>query len=182
MLVYLFSWFHLSCPTLLDNHSLSHFSDISKLLSNFIGQNVFLTSVQVFDIISSGDMMNKLKQLRSEFDYTLRDLEIAIDIPRSNLNLIELGKLFTKNVEKIYEICEFFQVSFDYFWGKSNEGIYVIYGDKTYALNEANFLKYKEAGYITYKEKKRVLTLPQNLDIKFVNSNLSLIEITDKKG
>lgn len=151
-------------------------------MSNFIGQNVFLTSVQVFDIIFTGDMMNKLKQLRSEFDYTLRDLEIEIDIPRSNLNLIELGKLFTKNVEKIYEICEFFQVSFDYFWGKSDEGIYVIYGDKTYALNEANFLKYKEAGYITYKEKKRVLSLPQNVDIQFVHCTINLIEITDKKG
>lgn len=151
-------------------------------MSNFIGQNVFLTSVQDFDIIFTGDMMNKLKQLRSEFDYTLRDLEIEIDIPRSNLNLIELGKLFTKNVEKIYEICKFFQVSFDYFWGKSDEGIYVIYNDATYALNEENFLKYKEAGYITYKEKKRVLILPQNLDIKFVHSTISLIEITDEKG
>ena len=125
--------------------------------------------------------MNKLKQLRSEFDYSLRDLETAIDIPRSNLNLIELGKLFTKNIEKIYEICEFFQVSFDYFWGKSDEGIYVIYDDQTYSLNEENFLKYKEAGYITYKEKKRVLSLTSDLDIKLVNSKLSLIEITDKK-
>lgn len=141
-----------------------------------------MTSVQVFDIIFIGDIMNKLKQLRSEFDYTLRDLEIAIDIPRSNLSLIELGKLFTKNVEKIYEICEFFQVSFDYFWGKSDEGIYVIYNNATYALNEENFLKYKEAGYITYQEKKRVLTLTSDLDIKFVHSTINLIEITDKKG
>ena len=140
-----------------------------------------MTFVQVFAIILAGDMMNKLKQLRSEFDYSLRDLETAIDIPRSNLSLIELGKLFTKNVEKIYEICEFFQVSFDYFWGKSDEGIYVIYDDQTYSLNEENFLKYKEAGYITYKEKKRVLSLTSDLDIKLVNSKLSLIEITDKK-
>ena len=140
-----------------------------------------MTFVQVFAIILAGDMMNKLKQLRSEFDYSLRDLETAIDIPRSNLNLIELGKLFTKNIEKIYEICEFFQVSFDYFWGKSDEGIYVIYDDQTYSLNEENFLKYKEAGYITYKEKKRVLSLTSDLDIKLVNSKLSLIEITDKK-
>lgn len=126
--------------------------------------------------------MNKLKQLRSEFNCTLRDLEIGIDIPRSNLNLIELGKIFTKNVEKIYDICDFFQVSFDYFWGKSNEGIYISYNDVTYALNEENFLKYKEAGYITYIEKKRVLTLTSNLDIKFINSTINLIEITTKKG
>jgi len=31
----------------------------------------------------------------------------------------------------------------DYFWGKSNEGIYVIYNDGIYALNEENFLNYK---------------------------------------
>lgn len=59
--------------------------------------------------------MNRLKELRNEFDYTLRDLEIELDIPSSNLNLIELGKLFAKNVEKIYDIYDFFQVSFDYF-------------------------------------------------------------------
>lgn len=150
-------------------------------MSIFFGQSSFLTFVQVFDIIFIGDTMNKLKQLRAEFDYTLRDLELAIDIPRSNLNLIELGKLFTKNVEKIYDICEFFQVSFDYFWGKSDEGIYVSYNDKVYAFNEENFLKYKELGYITYNNKKRVLALPNDLDIHLVNSKINLIEIIPKK-
>ena len=150
-------------------------------LSNFIGQMILLTSVQDFAIILAGDIMNKLKELRTEFNYTLRDLEIEIDIPRSNLNLIELGKLFTKNVEKIYHLCEFFQVSFDYFWGKSDEGIYVTYNNQTYSLNEENFFKYKEAGYINYIEKKRVLTLTLDLDIHLIPSNLSLIEVIAKK-
>lgn len=99
-----------------------------------------------------GEHINKLKELRNEFDYTLRDLDIELNILRSNLNLIELGKLFTKSFEKIYEICDFFQVSFDYFWGKSNEGIYVQYQNEKYVLNEKNFLEYKKQGFIKYEK------------------------------
>lgn len=124
--------------------------------------------------------MNKLKELRNEFDYTLRDLEIELDIPRSNLNLIELGRLFTKNVEKIYDICDFFQVSFDYFWGKSNEGIYVHYQNEKYVLNEKNFFEYKKQGFIKYEKKTRLLVLPDDYNINFILSNIKIIEVVKK--
>lgn len=145
--------------------------------------NMFVNYIpyHLCDMIILGDMMNKLKDLRAEFYYTLRDLENKVNIPRSNLNLIELGKLFTKNVEKIYELCEFFQVSFDYFWGKSDQGIYVKYQHTICSLDEKRFLKYKELGYIVYKEKERVLTLPHDLEISFVHNQYSLIEVFNKK-
>lgn len=126
--------------------------------------------------------MNKLKQLRNEFNYTLRDLETKLDIPRSNLNLIELGKLFTKNVEKIYQLCDFFQVTFDYFWGKSNEGIYINYKGDLYILNESNFIKYRELGFIKYENNIRILALSDDFDIDFIHGNIKLIEVKSKKN
>ncbi|HQD92779.1 MAG TPA: helix-turn-helix transcriptional regulator [Bacilli bacterium] len=126
--------------------------------------------------------MNKLKQLRDEFNYTLRDLETELDIPRSNLNLIELGKLFTKNVEKIYKLCDFFQVTFDYFWGKSNEGIYINYNNNSYILSESNFIKYKELGFIKYENNIRLLVLSDEYDIDFVHGNIKIIEVKPKKN
>lgn len=54
---------------------------------------------------------------------------------------------------------------------KSDEGIYVIYNDVTYVLNEEIFLKHKTGWYITYKEKKRV-----NNNI-YDTHNISSIEV-----
>ena len=101
-------------------------------------------------------------------------------MPRSNLNLIELGKSFTKNVEEIYQLCEFFQVSFDYFWGKSNEGIFINYNDELYTLSEDNFFKYKELGFIKYEKKTRLLVLPSDYDINTIHSNIKVIEVIKK--
>lgn len=125
--------------------------------------------------------MNRLKELRNEFDFSIRDFEELLGLGRNVIYYIEKG---TSDIdtEKVALFCKLFQVSSDYFNVLNNEGIYVKYLNNTYSLTRDNFLKYKELGFIKYENKKRLLVLPDGYDIDFVHGNIKLIEVKPKKN
>ncbi len=122
--------------------------------------------------------MNRLKELRNEFGFTIRDFE-EYHLGRNVITYIENGKTDV-NFEKLSIFCKIFQVSADYFSGLCDEGIYVNYQDTIYSLNRDNFLKYKQLGFINYESNKRILVLPNNYEISFLLPTIKLIEIIKK--
>lgn len=122
--------------------------------------------------------MNRLKELRNEFGFTIRDFE-EYHLGRNVITYIENGKTDV-NLEKLSIFCNIFQVSADYFSGLCDEGIYVNYQDTIYSLNRDNFLKYKQLGFINYESNKRILVLPNNYEISFLLPTIKLIEIIKK--
>ena len=124
--------------------------------------------------------MNRLRELRQEFGYTIRDFE-KYNLGRNVITYIENGKT-DLNLEKLSIFCKIFQVSADYFCGQLDERIYVKYFNDTYSLSSDNFLKYKDLGFIKYKNKQRLLILPDEYEIDFIHGSIKLIEVKPKKN
>lgn len=79
--------------------------------------------------------------------------------------------------KKIELLCNFFDVTADYFLGLSDNGIYVYHNDKRYILNHDDFIKYKNMNYIKYDGMKRILD--SNLETRIKNSQIFLIEVVE---
>ena len=124
--------------------------------------------------------MNRLRELRQEFGYTIRDFE-KYNLGRNVITYIENGKT-DLNLEKLSIFCKIFQVSADYFCGQLDEGIYVKYFNDTHSLTRENFFKYKELGFIKYENKQRLLIVPDEYDIDFIHGNIKLIKVKPKKN
>ncbi|MDD4000034.1 MAG: helix-turn-helix transcriptional regulator [Bacilli bacterium] len=120
--------------------------------------------------------MNRIKELRAERNLSLRDFSDIIKIPRSTISLYELGTRDIK-FESLKRLCDFFEVTSDYLLGFSEEGIYVHFQEKTYSLNRANFLKYKELDFLKLVNNIRTLLLPNNYSINFIYPTIKPIEI-----
>jgi transcriptional regulator with XRE-family HTH domain len=88
--------------------------------------------------------VNKLKFLRTETGYTIRELADVLNV--SNYSLIsryELGKASYIKDEMLKTFCDFFRVEANYFLGLSNEGIICKCDklDTTIVINEEEYLK-----------------------------------------
>lgn len=111
--------------------------------------------------------MNRLKELRNEYGLTVRALEPLINISSSSISFYEQEvRDFNTNNLKIFS--DFFCVSIDYLLCHSDDGLFVLYeqGEQTYRLDEKRFKKYKEDGFIYYKNYKRYLDINNILNIK----------------
>ncbi len=124
--------------------------------------------------------MNRLRELRNEFGYTIRDFD-KYNLGRNVITYIENGKT-DLNLEKLATFCEIFQVSADYFTCLSNEGIYVNYQNNTYSLKRDDFLKYKDLGFIKYQDSIRIIEFPDNYDLDFIEPLIKLIQLKSKKN
>lgn len=94
--------------------------------------------------------MNRVKELRTRYHLSLRDLSSKVNINFSNLSRIERGeiKAFTSTMEKI---SDFFNVDMEYIIGKSPIGINVSYdirniGKGTIQLNTDELDYFIECG------------------------------------
>lgn len=94
--------------------------------------------------------MNRVKELRTRYHLSLRDLSSKVNINFSNLSRIERGeiKAFTSTMEKF---SDFFNVDMEYIIGKSPIGINVSYdirniGKGTIQLNTDELDYFIECG------------------------------------
>ena len=103
--------------------------------------------------------MNRLKELRDSFGWSLRDLEKKADVNIANLSRFERGKS-NSQVVTLEKVAKALQVTTDYLLGVSNEG-YIL----TYEENEED----------------KTLVVPDNIYEKFLSLNIVVNEDTYNK-
>lgn len=111
--------------------------------------------------------MNRLKELRNEYNLTIRALEKLTGIGSTAISLYESeSRDFNTNVLKIFS--DFFCVTINYLLHHRDDGVFVYYehDDKVYQLDDAVFKQYKNDGFIYYKNYKRYLDINKILEIK----------------
>ena len=79
---------------------------------------------QTYIIITKGgkNVLNRLKQLRTKANITLRDLCKYVDIRIATLSMIENGKQPMREIH-VLKLTSFFDVTSDYLLGYANNGI-----------------------------------------------------------
>lgn len=98
--------------------------------------------------------MNKLKFLRTEANYTIRDIQNLFNLKsHSMVSRIELGQNISIKNEMLDKFCNFFMVEANYFLGVSNEGILCKNAlGQIITLNEEEYLKLSNAHLISFNE------------------------------
>ena len=78
--------------------------------------------MQKYDIIENGcdDVLNRLKQLRLERNLSMRDLALKVGINYTTFSALENEKR-PFNLDHLTRLSQFFDCSFDYILGKSDE-------------------------------------------------------------
>lgn len=66
--------------------------------------------------------MNRLKELREQYGYTLRSLAKEVKIPSATISLIENGKQPFREIHMV-KFCNFFSVSPNYLLGKDDDDL-----------------------------------------------------------
>ncbi len=126
--------------------------------------------------------MNRLKELRNEFNLTVRSLGELLEISSTSISCYEQeSRDFNSNVLKI--ISDFFSVSIDYLLCHSSDGIFVNYENdsKLYRLNDISFKKYKNDDLIYYKDNKRYLDINKIVGIKKEANISELLEFINQQ-
>ena len=124
-------------------------------------------------------MKNRLKELAEEFNMSSYDFQDELGLSRNVISNIYISRSTIDNI-KLVALCEYFQVSLEYFLCLSNDGIYVdVLGQKC-SLSKEKFLLYKSMNKITYINKKRTLDIHSLDEIKFVNSKVPSIELVNE--
>lgn len=117
----------------------------------------------------------RLKELRLEFNLSLRDFE-KFGIGKNVINSIENGdRKLTE--ERLVFFCELFKVTSDYLLGLTDDGILVKVFDKLYSINKVQFNFYSSINMISYVDSVRILNVSSLEDIEFVNSNVPSIKL-----
>ena len=124
-------------------------------------------------------MKNRLKELAEEFNMSSYDFQDELGLSRNVISNIYISRSTIDNL-KLAALCEFFQVSLEYFLCLSNEGIYVEALGNKYSISKEKFLLYKSMGKIKYENKKRTLDIHSLDEIKFVNSKVPSIELVNE--
>ena len=119
--------------------------------------------------------MNKIRFLRNELNLSVRGAALIFEMSSSIINQYE-NDVRDLNTKMIRKMADYFQVSTDYLLCYSNLGLYVHYKDSNlkFLVTEADYLKYKESGFIYYEGHKRYIDVNKklNLSMRFNLSNL----------
>ena len=123
--------------------------------------------------------MFRFDELKKEFNYKQNDFETKIGLTRNVIaNLLNGRSLL--DVDRMIALCDLFQVTPEYFLGKSNEGIYInVLGNK-YLLSKEKFLLYKSVNKIIYVDGIRTLDVNSLDDIELVNGSVPYIKLKNE--
>ncbi len=119
--------------------------------------------------------MNRLKELCEEFKLSIYDFK-ELGYSKNIITNIQNNRS-SIDAEKLIKLCDFFQVTIDYFLCKTNEGIYVDVLGHRYVLSKEKFLLYREMGKIIYMDKKRVLDVKSLDEIELIPNQISCIKL-----
>ncbi|WP_432408858.1 helix-turn-helix domain-containing protein [Wukongibacter sp. M2B1] len=82
-----------------------------------------------YDNIDKAILGNRLKELREKFFLTQHDFGGIINIPQNTISNYEKGKSFP-NIETIYLIADYFDISIDYLVGRTGRKELIFVEDK----------------------------------------------------
>lgn len=122
--------------------------------------------------------MNRLKELCEEFDLSIYDFK-ELGYSKNIITNIQNNRS-SIDAEKLIKLCDFFQVTTDYFLCLTNDGLYVDALGKKYCLSKEKFLLYKSLNKIIYVDGKRTLDIKSLEEIKLVNGKVSYIELVNE--
>lgn len=110
--------------------------------------------------------MNRLKQLRNELGYTVRNIEKITKINNVSVSFYE-NESRKLNADVLLIFANLYHVTTDYILCNSDIGIYVYYIDDTnrYILGENDFNRYLKEGLIFYKDRKRYIDLNKKMQL-----------------
>lgn len=110
--------------------------------------------------------MNKIKFLRGELNITVRDASTIFSMSSSVISQYE-NETRDLNTAMIKKMSDYFHVTIDYLLCHNDLGLYVYYenSDIKFVITEYDYLKYKNAGLIHYKENKRYINANKKLNL-----------------
>ena len=110
--------------------------------------------------------MNRLKELRNEFKYTVRDVEELTGYSNASISFYETESR-NMNASIMLTFANLYHVTVDYLLNNSPLGVYVYYktNEQQYMLDEYHFKKYLKDGFITYLNNKRYIDLNKKMQL-----------------
>lgn len=110
--------------------------------------------------------MNKIKFLREELNLTTREVSALFSLSSSVISKYE-NEVRDLNTSVTKRLADYFHVTIDYLLCHNDLGLYVYYenSDIKFVITESDYLIYKNAGLIHYKENKRYINANKKLNL-----------------